>query len=195
MTRKKTTKPIETISGKQLEELFDIPQQYRSRYDKQFQNFISPPASSPREYTEFDVLAYQMICQMKGQSRIIIAKKLAEMAKNDIIKFYPTPAAKTVDSILEYSPLDALEKKNGTEPKQIKRSNRHTDAPKSGYQLAEEIGMLKEKIRFLEEQLEDANLFIDELADTVARMSQDYKATPQLIDNVLMRLSKLEKIT
>lgn len=152
------------ISGKDLEAHFDIPQQYRSRYDKQFNNFISPDETTPRTYSEFDVLAYELIVKMKGQSRIVIARKLAEMAKNGVIKFYPTNAVKSLEAILNYNPLQANDKKD----KPVKREPRKQQPKKSGYELADEIGKLRAQNELLKEEFSAACQEIDGLSKRVA---------------------------
>lgn len=174
------------VTGKDIEANFNIPQQYRSRYDKQFANFISHSTETPRTYNDYDIIAYELITKMRGQSRLVIARKLAEMAKADIIKFYPSTVAKSPDDILNYNPLAKVAPpESGTAPARRERPTKKKNGI-SGYSAADEIGKLKERNVILDEQLGDAWSEIDILKKQLA-------LNASIVDQLTMRMFQLEK--
>ena len=178
------------LTGRELEQKFNIPQQYRSRWDAQFSNFISPSVETPRRYNDFDIMAYNIIVEARQQklSRPIILVKLAHLAQNGQVKFYPSEAIPSIEALLSNSASlpTAQERANVREnqpgadngiraSRPVRPHTGRADQPIIDQltRLAQENGVLQERIRILEETLGDQELKIFQLSQAINQINTD----------------------
>ena len=169
-TRKETT--MKTFTGREIETMFGIPQQYRSRYDKAYIDFISPCDTTPRTYTENDVTVYQAIRDghKQGRTRTAIAVLLVEMISKGTIVFHGADIEKYLQPQQpQQQPAEeqvSSEKGNGKiAPKKFaKREPRSLANLDTIVELSSKVGELSARNTFLEERISDLEWQIDNLA-------------------------------
>lgn len=167
------------ITGHDLEIKLNIVQQYRSRTDKQYSNFISPASASPRQYTDADVLVYEIVFSAKAQklNRPDILNKLGQMVKSGLIPFYPDARIKSVEDLfvsksVSEIPTTSPEGEAVNKVPVIRhRQPASTEKKVSGYELAEKFGELKAKYEFQEEMISDLAYEVKKLQGQVDRQN------------------------
>lgn len=140
--------------GSELEKQFNIPQQYRSRYDKMFSDFISISDKKPREYNQSDINAYTIILDSfkKGLRRLDVIKLLEQAVDKGFCERHsgePLPVEETHEP----------QEKKVRETRIITKRREDNEEKKSIIlQLAEEIGALREQVKMLNEAVSDLEI-------------------------------------
>jgi len=170
---------MKTFTGREVEKMFEIPQQYRSRYDKAYRDFISPCDTTPRTYDEMDILVYQAIRNghAAGRTRTSIAAELVEMVGKGIVRFYGDDIEKFAQPQQPQKPANADGKTNGKEVAKPARRER----PKSLanldviVDLSKQVGELAARNVFLEERISDLEWQIDTLSKVCEELRRNQK--------------------
>jgi hypothetical protein len=160
--------------GKELEIQLGIKQQYRSRYDKMFSEYISPATCSPRTYNQNDINAYVIIvdCFKKGLRRIDIIEILEKGVIEGLI-------VKNQNGNVEI-------KSQKQEQEKIKPmrdfSKRNETTQRSLIALSEDVGSIREYVKILSENIADLEVELRELKNAKKEVNP--------LDNILEIISR-----
>jgi hypothetical protein len=182
----------QTFIGSDIERELSIPQQYRSRFEKQFSNFISSNSDFPRMYTEQDMLVFRVIVDYKNQNKRIdrraIIAQLASLVKAGQLTFYPSELVTDINQILE----PAVSQPAADKPKSVKRQPRQRQERQPG--LAEKVAALNERVVMLQEENSELAVIVERQNDQIAALLNTVYALSAKVQEIELMVNRPVKL-